>query len=155
MNLKLLHEDVEIHRADEHDWQLYDQAVKIANDSGIRISRNKELSFVAVLGREVVGAVWSAFEPDDELGGDGYRYDFDVVVKHGARSSGLSSRRVGPRLIEAAIKDYESLKSEFPNSYIGVWVVNPKLARYLEDRHGFQTEGGGEWHPSKPFMVYY
>lgn len=149
----------EIYMADPDDWETADKAYQIASDSNINIFRSKELTLVAQIGDEVVGAVWSSFTIDDdyskEAGEDVYCYDFDVVVSSKSRSIGLSSARIGPKLIDEALKHYRSLRSEFGNAYIRVWVVNPKLAGYLERRYGFQPEGGGNWSRSDPYMVYH
>lgn len=99
MKLKLICDDLELSGADGLEQSQYDQAYEIANLSGIRISRDKELSIVA------------------------------------------------------ALEEYNSLSSEFQRSYIRVWVVNPKLAKYLENNFGFESDG--EWSQSNPFMEYH
>jgi len=160
MKLRTILEFVEpeINAADPEDWEAADQADRIASNSGIRISRNKELTLVAQVGGEVVGAVWSAFERDDEAsqeyGEDVYRFDFDVAVDPKSRAMGMASARIGPKLIDAALDHYRSLKSEFGNAYIRVYVVNPKLAGYLERRYGFEPEGRG-WSQDSLHMIYH
>lgn len=153
MKLKLICDDLELSGADGLEQSQYDQAYEIANLSGIRISGDKELSIVALHGDDVVGAVWSSFEPDHDYEEEVFRYDFDVAVRPDIRSTGLVSKKIGPRLIKAALEEYNSLSSEFQRSYIRVWVVNPKLAKYLENNFGFESDG--EWSQSNPFMEYH
>ncbi len=159
MRLRTIFEFVEpeILSADQEDWEAADQAERIANDSGIRIARNKELTLIARVGDDIVGAVWSAFELDSEAsqdhGEDVYHFDFDVAVDSKSRAIGMASARIGPKLIDAALEYYQTLKSEFGNVYIRVWVVNQKLAGYLERRYGFEPEGR-EWSPNSPHMIY-
>lgn len=129
--------------ADDYDpWITADQADQVADLSGIRISRNKELLFIALNDSDdVVGAVWAASIPEEEEN----IFDFDVAV-HPKYRTGL----LGLELIEAAIEYY---KSDEMTTAIRVHVVNPKLVRVLERKYGFdieQTYGDGQ-----AFMVYH
>jgi GNAT superfamily N-acetyltransferase len=163
MRLKLISEglDFTIQGYDENEdpGNIGRACHSIANEAGIRISRNKELTFVAMTPDGPAGAVWSAFERDAEAseysGQDVFRFDFDVAVSQATRATGLTSARIGPQLIEAALDYYKSLKAEHPGAYIRVWVVNSKLARYLEDKYGFETEGRHGWSPDAPHMSYH
>jgi hypothetical protein len=153
---------------DEQDWEVANSAVAIANDSGIRISRNKSLlaiaygspdgykfgmheTYIIGIGKVcILGAVWHAVVDD----GEGHHYyDFDVAVSPRARSMGLTSNRIGPKLIELALKEYKRLQSDGHVDYIRVWVVNNKLADYLERVHDF--EPSGTWTPRNPLMTKY
>ena len=117
-------------------WVAADQADKIAEKSNIRISRDKELSWIAVDdGDNVIGAVWSSLEEDRESNDQQFIFDFDVAVDPKWRSG-----RIGLDLIEKAIRDLRSYQSEFPGTYARVWVVNPKLVRVLENKYGFDIE---------------
>lgn len=156
MRLSLISEAVSpsITYFDGDDWELADQADQIAKQSGIRISSNKELTLLALTGDEVAGAVWSDFSQDHDYTTDSqevWRYDFDVAVAPQQRALGMTSAKIGPKLIEAALADYRSRKSEVPAAYIRVWVVNRKLAGYLERHYGFDPDG--EWSPNNPFMT--
>lgn len=116
-------------------WVAADQADKIADVSNIRISRNKQLSWIAVNeDDDVVGAVWSSITQSDEVH-DTMVFDFDVAVDPKWRSG-----RIGLQLIERAIEDLRTHQSEFPDTYARVWVVNPRLVRVLENRYGFEIE---------------
>lgn len=143
-----------INYADSEDWETAEEAGNIADVSGIRISRNKELSLVAYYNDSLVGAVWSCFDIDheasDEYGSDVYRFDFDIAVDPKFRGAILA----GPKLIDRALNYYRELRSDVDNAYIRVHVVNPKLAAFLENNYNFETEGG-MWHRSQPHMTYH
>lgn len=132
--------------ADDYDpWEAMDQAEKVAADSGIRIGRDKDLQFIAIdESGTVVGAVWASLDGSDE----GTVYDFDVAVDPKHRSG-----RIGLELIDAALGDYEYHKADDPNTYVRVWVVNPKLVRVLERRYNFDIES--EYRDGSAHMVYH
>ena len=163
-------QDVTITAIDEEeDWELAEQAEQVARRCQIRISRDKRLLLIALAGDTVVGAVWATFdqdqsyrepvwdgdEPRDEP--DVYCFDFDVVVDPQARATGagMVSSNIGPKLIDAALVEYHQIAAMYgyENTFIRVQVVNPKLARFLERRYGFESSGG--WSPSNPFMEFH
>lgn len=116
---------------DYDPWVIADQADEVAHMSGIRISRNKKLSWVAIGDDNVVGAMWSSLEEDE-----GHKiFDFDVAVDPKWRSG-----RIGLQLIERAIDDLNEYQTIFPGTYARVWVVNPRLVRVLENKYGFDVE---------------
>lgn len=116
--------------SDDYDpWITMDQAETIAKNSGIRISSDKNLSLIALNNDQVIGAVWSSISAEE----DQAIYDFDVAVGKDNRNA-----RIGLQLIDAALDDYQYLKSEYDNLYVRVWVVNPKLVRVLENKYGFE-----------------
>lgn len=118
--------------SDDYDpWITLDQAEAVTKKSGIRIDRNKELIFIAIEDADVIGAVWYSVT-DEDLG---QIFDFDVAVHPQYRSG-----RIGLELIEAAISEYHDLKSAYDMLYIRVNVINPKLARVLERKYGFDVE---------------
>lgn len=130
-------------------WDAAEQAEEVARVSGIRISRNKELSLMALNSSgDVVGAVWSSYENDDDQ--EAMVYDFDVAVLPQYRKH---ESMIGIKLIDSALEDFNNLRAENPRSYVRVWVVNPRLARVLERMYGFEpenTHGDGSTH-----MTYY
>jgi|10_taG_2_1085330.scaffolds.fasta_scaffold00044_60 GNAT superfamily N-acetyltransferase len=137
----------------DEGYTVWEQALAIANQSGIRINRNKDLLLVAKdEANKVHGGVWSSLERDDDQ--DAWIFDFDVAVDPDSRSSGgLASSLIGPKLIDAALEEFEGHRAELERVYVRVWVINPKLARWLEDKRGFEPEsvhGDGSTH-----MVYY
>lgn len=162
MKLRIITEWAEIniqsYNPDDDLDGIGERCYHIANESGIRISREKDLTLVALAGSEPVGAVWSSFKRDDDAsehhGQEIYCFDFDVAVTPASRATGMGSPKVGPQLIEAALDHYRSLRSEVDGAYIRVWVVNPKLARYLENKYGFETDGR-EWSLDSPHLSYY
>lgn len=132
---------------DSDGYSIWEQAFAIASNSGIRISSNKELAFVAMDGENVVGAIWSDTYSDDDQ--DAIVYDFDMAVDKRYRN------QVGifMKLMSAALEEYRSLQDYNPRTYIRVWVVNPRLKSVLERRYGFDIEsehGDGSAH-----MTYY
>jgi len=135
--------------AEEYDpWVTASQAEAIADSSGIRISRNKELTFIAMRDGDVIGAVWSDIvQNDDDFDDTSYDYDFDIAVDKESRGM------VGLKLIESAISDYYDKLSDQQNSRIKVWVINPKLVRVLENKYHFDIES--EYSDGSAYMVYY
>ena len=159
MRLYSIYEDVNPNVAivrydqDSYDYDTNiaaDQADQVAKNSGIRISRDKELLYIALVGDAVVGAVWSSLYEDPDNPGV-FVFDFDVAVEPKFRSP-RPEYQIGIKLIEAALQEYRYHRSEHP-TYIRVWVVNPKLVRFLERQYGFEIEaehGDGSAH-----MVYH
>ncbi len=141
-----LAEQYRIVPVDEDDWETEEQALAIAGDANIHIHRDKQLSLVALAGDEVVGAVWSATTHER---GEAV-YDFDVVVDRPHRSPVAG---VGPALIDAALREYRDLAADMP-AHVRVWVVNPKLARWLEAKRGFEPEDHRGWRQDCPYMIY-
>jgi len=86
MKLCTIIEEVSVHRYDpesidvEFDpYIVADMADKIAENGGIRISRNKQLTLVALDDKDtVLGAVWTDTYRDDDQ--DAMVYDFDIAV---------------------------------------------------------------------------
>lgn len=136
--------------AEDYDpWVAADQATHVAEESGIRIARNKELSLIALNERgDVVGAIWSALEPDDDQ--DATVFDFDVAVDPQHRSG---QDMIGFRLINSALEEFESLKADDPRTYVRVYVINSRLADVLERRYGFEVEG--EYSHGSKHLTYY
>lgn len=131
------------------------EAQRIADESGVRIASNKDLTLIAFVGDQVAGAVWTALGRQDGAN----VYDFDIAVDPSMRATGLTSSRVGPQLIDAALRDFkdrnQELRSEGDDpAYIRCWVINRKLAGYLEKHYGFEAEDQF-WSQFRPFMVKY
>lgn len=140
--------------ADDYDpWVVADQAERVADESAIRIARNKELSLIALNERgDVVGAVWSALEPDEDQGAT--VYDFDVAVDPEYRSA---QAMIGIKLINSALEDFESIRASNPRTYVRVYVVHRRLADVLERRYGFDVESEHPYEGNfgSKHMVYY
>lgn len=115
---------------DYDPWVAADQAEKCAALSNIRISRNKDLTFLAFNEQgEVVGATWGAIVRDADM--EENFYDFDVAVHPNYRNAAI-----GIKLIEAGIAHAR----QEDVSGILAYVVNPKLIRVLEKRYGFDIQ---------------
>lgn len=140
--------------ADNYDpWITLEQAENVTEKAGIRPNSNKELLFMAMVNDDVVGAVWYSFEhnndDDEAVTFDEWNvFDFDVAADPEFRS-----RRVGIQLIEAALEEYHSLKSEHPQTLVNVHVINPRLIGVLENKFGFDIEA--EHSDGSADMVYY
>ena len=155
-NIEIVPYDTENYEDTSYDiWVAADQAEKIAADSGIRISSNKDLTLIAIDNNgDVLGAVWSDIRLDDDHEEeDIYIYDFDIAVDRTHRAQGLASPKIGIKLIDAALEDFRWHRTEREEMYVRVWVVNPGLARYLEKRYGFTVEA--EHSNNSVHMVYH
>jgi len=128
-------------------YDVADKAEKVAFDSGIRITRNKELKFVALdnsYSDPVIGGVWASIYYDSDI--DATVYDFDVAVDKDFRGP----EKIGLKLINMAINDYKSLDEN--RKCIKVFVINQKLARVLEKKYGFEIES---YSNGCTHMIYY
>jgi ribosomal protein S18 acetylase RimI-like enzyme len=151
MKLQLINEsnnshykiDVWDEYSDDYDpWLALDQAEKIASDAGIRISRDKEINFIALVDDNVVGATWKSITYDE----DQLIYDFDVAVSKEHRSY-----NIGIDLIRNSISEFRSISHY--DSKIRVWVINPKLVNVLERRFGFEISS--KYSDGSAHMEYY
>jgi hypothetical protein len=119
-------------------YSVYEQALSIAQSSGIYISRNKDLMCVAKNGDEVIGAVWrsvsSDFDEDEQI--DQGIYDFDIVISKGYRND----VRIFLGLMKEIFDDYNDVKEQFDSMKFEVTVVNPKLAEVLGKKYGFKVD---------------
>lgn len=141
---------------EEDDWELAEQAEQVAKNSNIHISRDKKLLLVAMADDTVVGATWASFYESPDYEG-AHCFDFDIAVDPAARATGVGmvSSNIGPKLIDATLREYRDLAAmyDYEKTYIRVQVVNQKLARFLEHRYGFESSGG--WSPTNPHMEFY
>jgi hypothetical protein len=149
MKLSTIREFVEIKRIDpEEDWEAAEAVEQAFRASKIGISRFKQVTLAAFENGEPIGGVLSAWEHDYDR--DVWAFDFDVAVMPGRRGAGREHRGLGSsgvmdtagiRLVLAAIQQYESEKHDHGDrTMISVYVVNPKLARFLQTRLGFELE---------------
>jgi hypothetical protein len=140
-NLRIQHVD--------NESDCWADADAIARESGLYVTRSKELTFVALDdAEEVVGAVWVSICPDQD---ERLVYDFDVAVRERNRNP---TDKVGLKLIDAAINDFKSQRSMYDGDmYIQVQVVNHRLARVLQ-RYGFEIIEGSIGATGPVYMVY-
>jgi hypothetical protein len=136
----LLAASYQIIRVDpEEDWEIADQVDQIAKKVGIRIDSTKNLGFAALMGDEVVGGAYIGITPNDVYDHPEplFVYSFDVVVNPYLQWG----RKIGLDLIKAAEEERKSFEEVYSgNVFTRLWVVNPKLARYLEEREGYEVE---------------
>lgn len=137
----------------DEDYRLLGDSFELTNNI-IRLDRDKELLLTAIRNGKVVGCVWYSITRSSVPGYE-YEYSFDVAVDEASRGA-----LVGPRLIEAAIRDFTMQSSEYGDILLKCLVVNEKLARYLKERYGFthmSNDGDinvGNWSMHSPYMVY-
>lgn len=105
---------------------------RLAQESGIHISRNKDFKIGFVDGDQLVAAMFDAVDDDC--------YAFDTVVHPAYRSKGL-----GSRLIDAAIREYRDLEEAMPDIKFCLDVVNPVAMHILKTR-GFVETGREQGH---------
>lgn len=121
----------------EEDWELAGVVEQIAQQVGIRSSRNKDVSLVAMVGDTVIGGVLSAFYTDSHPMDENellVTCDIDVVV----HPTWQGYQRVGLRLIEEAMVYARDGGAEI----VSAFVVNNRLARVLVHKYGFDGDDG-------------
>jgi hypothetical protein len=136
----LLAASYQIVRVDpEEDWETAEQVDWIAKKVKIRPDSTKNVGFAAVIGGDqVVGGAYIGVTPDDDYGQSEptFVYSFDVVVD----PSFQWGRKIGLDLIKACEKERKFFEESHGNIYTRLYVVNPKLARFLEERYGYEME---------------
>jgi ribosomal protein S18 acetylase RimI-like enzyme len=111
-----------------------DQADEVFRLAEIRINRAKNITILAVLGEQVIGAVATAWQENRDE--DAWEFSWDIAVHPEYRKSGI-----GARLIREALAAYESEKADYGDrTVMRLWVVNPRLANVLEQHYGFEIE---------------
>lgn len=119
-------------------YDMMDQADQAFDDSMIRKSRDEQYSQMAIEDGKVIGAIASGWQTDNEL--KTAIFTFSVAVSPKFRGKGM----VGLKLIKAAIQQYQRDKNDYEEMgyypYMRLWVINPKLVPYLEQRLGFEIE---------------
>lgn len=134
--------------------KIYEKCRDITSDE-IWVSEKANLLFVSIYKTKPVGCLWGLIEKSNI---EKYEYAFmvDVVVQDSYRHL-----NIGPKLIQAAKKEYDSLQKSYGNDiFIGAEITNPKLANILQKRYNFVpidnrgNWGEGEWSLYTPFLVY-
>lgn len=150
-------QEVQIYRYDpttDRDKKVYKKCRDITSDE-IWVSEESSLLFVSTYKTKPVGCLWGKVEKSNI---ENYEYAFmvDVVVQDAFRNL-----NIGPKLIQAAKKEYDDLKKSYNNDiFIGAEITNPKLANILQKRYNFVpidnrgNWGEGEWSLYTPFLVY-
>lgn len=129
-----------IHIDPEDDWEYGEKAYQIAKEVRIRPDSTKNPTIIALNDKEeVIGAVFTSWSEDKEVQHHEpvYKWDFDVVVD--PKWQGYDN--VGMKLIKTAETERHNLASmDGVASYTRLWVVNPRLAKILQARHGYDAE---------------
>jgi hypothetical protein len=128
--------------SDDYDpWEIADKVEQVFKRAGIRTKRDKNISFFAMAGEEVIGATYSTTREDDaELygGPEGENvliYEFDIAVDP-AHQGGTT----GYLLTKDCVEDATNLSNEMSHVTTMMYnhVINPKMAQMLERLFGFQ-----------------
>jgi len=107
---------------------LANQADQIANSSGIRILRDKELNqTVRDSSGKVVGALYTSIINDV--------FSFDIVVDPNSQGQGI-----GSQLVESAILEFNNYKFDMmPNLKMEADVVSPVM-KHILDKKGWRVK---------------
>jgi len=109
---------------DENIVEYQKQAWDIAKSSPINILRDKNLNSVALVGDEVAGALFDAWNHEE--------YSFDVVV-----SPKFQQRGIGKQLIDIAMEAFRMDSDGYDNPHVKAEVANKNLIPLLT-RMGFK-----------------
>lgn len=105
------------------DGILDEAARDIAIERKLGVTRDRDLSFVAMDGDQVVGAAWTAF--------DGQNYEFDVAV-----AKGFDRKGIGRMLTRSAISQRSDLCEGHEDTTMFVPVTSMAMCKLLE-KEGF------------------
>lgn len=130
-----LDEEVLLYSDEEYDdendsgltnYEIYDQAIKIARDNNIRIDNSKELSGYIIEDNEVVGALFEYV--NNEI------YSFDIVI-----SKMMQRRGYGKELVQYGMQQYEVYKEAYGDDLkLDIDVVNPYMKDLLLKHFDFR-----------------
>lgn len=117
----------------ESDWQTAAKIDELAHESGIRISRNKNIYIAAFDERkQLVGGIAASLDRDSELSEEENQdvgvLSFDVVVSPKASPTDM----IGIRLIKEAEKLKDFFSDSFDKIIIRNEVINGKLAKVMQ-----------------------
>ena len=127
--------------SDDYDpWEIADKVEAVFKRANIRPSRDKNISFFAMVGEEVIGATYSSTREDsaEEFGGPEDErvliYEFDIAVdpKHQGGTTGYL-------LTNACVDDASNMRDDMTTVMYNR-VINPKMAQMLERLFGFQYQ---------------
>lgn len=125
--------------SDDYDpWVMADKVEAVFKRAGIRPNRDKNISFFAMVGEEVIGATYSSTREDsaEDFGGpEGERvlvYEFDIAVdpKHQGGTTGYL-------LTKACVDDASNMRDDMTTIMYNR-VINPKMSQMLERLFKFQ-----------------
>ena len=125
----------------DEDWtnglqqeELYDQGVKVFNDSEIRPDSTKDISDLVIDDGKVIGSTssgWNTF-------GEESIFAFDIAIKDSHRSMGI-----GKELVKRAISKFERERSEYEEAYGNPTVmileaVNIRFGEFIAKEFNFE-----------------
>jgi hypothetical protein len=131
-----------VHIDPEEDWEEAEQAEAISKLVGIRPDSTKSPTIIALNDKEeVVGAAFTSWSPDydaSEMAGEDVSvWDFDVVV----HPNWQGREMIGIKLIKQAEEERKNMESMYgQKAYTRTWVVNPRLAKVMQNRYGYDAE---------------
>ena len=94
---------------------------EVAQEAGLYISNDKEPTSIALDGNEIVGAVFTSADSDE--------FSFDIAVK-----PAYQGKKIGTKLLDAAMSESEEFGDVYPDMSIRVDAVNPVMAAMLKKR---------------------
>jgi GNAT superfamily N-acetyltransferase len=104
----------------------YNQAENIVGNAGIKILGDKELQFVAIQDRKIVGVLYYGTNP---------YFDFDIAVSDKYQRQGIAKD-----FVKIILDEFEEAKDAYGDDYrIETHVVNKNLANYLKTL-GFEED---------------
>jgi hypothetical protein len=119
--------------SDDYDpWEIADKVEQVFKRANIRPSRDKDISFFAMVGEEVIGATYSSTRTDnaENFGGpedeEVMVYEFDIAVDPNHQGG-----TTGYLLTKACVDDASSMSYDM-NTIMYNRVINPKMAQMLE-----------------------
>jgi GNAT superfamily N-acetyltransferase len=114
--------------------EMYDMGdpYAIADKTGIYVSSDKEISSVAVLDEEIIGAAFTAANINAG------EFSFDIVVSPEHQGKGI-----GSKLLDETLSEFRGLQNEFPSLVIEVDSVNPVAVSMLKKRGAEVTDVAG------------
>lgn len=108
---------------EEDDMEDYEnQAWELAKNSDIYILSNKELARVAVADGKLLGALWTAWDPEGA-------FSFDIIVDTDYRRMG-----VGSNLVDQAMQIFDWESDAYQNPHYELDVVNDDMVRILKKK---------------------
>ena len=122
-----------VHIDPEEDWEEAEQAEAISKLVGIRPDSTKSPTIIALNDKEEVTS-WESGGPAEE---DVSVWDFDVVV----HPNWQGREMIGIKLIKQAEEERKNMEAEYgQKAYTRTWVVNPRLAKVMQNRYGYDAE---------------
>jgi len=135
------HDDNEEYPGDRDFYDILEDVDKLFKAAGIRMSSMEEYLHACMDDEgTVLGASVAGISGQDEESGLS-KVVFSIVVDPSSRRRGVAKA-----LVQGVLDVYSDMEVVFEP-----WVVNPDMARLLENHFGFEPNHG-EWSPRSPYM---